>query len=855
MWRKLQWWLRRREIENDFEEEIRSHLAIEGGDARKTFGNVARIQEETRDAWGWTALEHFLNDMRHGLRMLRRTPGWTAVMSATLALGIGLATAIFSVVYSVLLQPLPYPQPDRLVSLWSTYSAPGAIGSHFNIDAKSWGAVRAQSKLFEDIALIRPVANFNLTGSGEPERLQGARTMFNVPAVLGVRPLLGRTWTDAEDRADASVAVLSYSLWERRFGKDPSILGRKIELNGGPFEIIGVMPPEYLYPTRDFELWTPLFVPPVAIEGRFGDFNAVARLRPGASLAQAQQEITAIMDRDPTAAANGYRLGLFAESFLDSAVGPVKDVLWTLLEAVGGLLLIGCLSLGGLLVARAGARVRELSVRAALGADIARLRRQMLAETLPLTAAGIVGGVTLAWALVQSFRAWLPATMPRAEAIALHLPVFAFAAAVSFAVVLLAAILPAFLAGRAGLSQAIRSNSRSVTSGGSLRQWLVTAQIAVTLAILFGGGLLVRSLAAQLAVQPGFETEGVLTMHLAVTRAKYPKDDQISAYCDRIVSRIKTLPGVAEAGFVNRLPLSGTGQVNPVEFEGRPDLGVISTSSRSATPGYFSAMRIPLLRGRVFTSGDTPGGPNVGLIDELLAKRAFGASDPVGKRFRFTAPNIKGPWVEIVGVIGHIRNEGPEQDNRPQVYWPHSQRAQDRGALVVRTLREPSALASAVIGQIRLENPDQAVYDVRSLDAWMSRVMQTRTLMTGLVAAFAGAALLLACLGLYGVVAYNASLRMREFGLRLALGAANSSIRALVLRQASRLVGIGTILGLLAAWPVGRAIRNLLFEVPPADVLSLAAAAILLAAVALIAALGPAIRASRADPSSTLRAD
>ncbi len=830
-------------------------MAIEGGDARKAFGNVARIQEETRDAWGWTAFEHFLNDMGYGLRMLRRTPGWTAVMCATLALGIGLATAIFSVVYSVLLQPLPYPQPDRLVSLWSTSSAPAAAGSHFNIDAKSWGAVRTQSKLFEDIALVRSVANFNLTGSGEPERLQGARATYNLTSVLGVQPLMGRMWTEAEDRADARLALLSYGLWERRFGKDASILGRRIELNGEPFEIIGVMPPEFRYPTRDFELWSPLFVPQVAIQGRFGDFNALGRLRPGATVVQAQTEVTAIMDRDPTAAANVFRLGLFVESFLDATVGPVKDVLWTLLEAVAALLLIGCLSLGGLLVARAGARFRELSVRAALGADIGRLRRQMLAETLPLSVAGIAGGVALAWALVQGLRAWLPATMPRAEAIALHAPVLAFAAAVSLIVVLLAAMLPALLAGRTQLASAMRASSRSVTGGGRVRQWLVAAQIAVTLAILFGGGLLARSLTAQLAVRPGFETEGVLTMQIAVTRARYPKDEQISRYYDNIVERVKTVPGVIEAGLVNRLPLSGTGQVNPVEFEGRPELGVVSTSSRSATPGYIEALRIPLLRGRTFTARDVTDGPGVGMIDDLLAQRVFGTASPIGKRFRFSTPTIKGPWVEIVGVVGHIRNEGPEQDTRPQAYWPQSQRAQDRAALVVRTSREPSSLTSAVIQQIRQENPEQAVYDVRTLAGWKDRVMQTRTLLTGLVAAFAGAALLLACLGLYGVVAFNANLRMREFGVRMALGAATSSIQGLVLRQAGRVVVAGAALGLLVAWPVGLAVRSLLFEVPAADLWSLAGATVLMLMVALGAALGPAVRASKANPATVLRAD
>lgn len=863
MWRKFQWWRKRNELERDLDEELQSHFEIEGGDpaeSRRVFGNTTRLREETREAWGWMAIDEFLSDTRYGLRMLRKSPGWTIVMGATLALGIGLATAIFSVIYSVLLQPLPYPQPERLVSFWTTpsrdFSTVSTGVSHFNVNPANWIDWRAQAKSFEDIGLTRPVANFNFTGDGAPVRLQGARISFNVPRILGVQPMLGRLWSEEEDHQDARVALLSYGLWERRFGKDPDILGRKLQLNGDSFEVIGVMPPDYRYPTRDFELWTPLFIQRALIETRTAfDYRSVGRLKQGVPMAQAQEEMLAIMKRlAQQYPATNSKLGVYLEPFMESEVGSVKETLWALLEAVGCLLLIGCLSLGGLLVARSNARGREMTLRAALGASGLRLRRQMLAEVLPLSIGGVAGGIALAWVLLRVLKIWLPPTMPRTEEIALHGPVLAFSVALSVAIVVLAGLLPAALAARTHLAGALQSATRSVTGGGRLRRTLVIAQVAITLVVLFAGSLLARSLAEALTVNLGFQTDHLLTMHMEVANSKYPENRQVSDYYERLVARIKAIPGVLEAAFVNRLPLNGT-QTNPIEFENKMEAGVVNVNTRSATPGYFVAMGIPVVKGRPFDAQDRPDSSAVGLIDDSLARKIFPNEDPIGKRFRFSLGTLRGPWVEIVGVVGHIRNEGPESDRGPQVYWPLSQRAQNRAALVVRTSGPPESLTKAVLAQIHAEDPDQAMYDIRSLDEWMDRTLQTRVLTTGLIAIFGSAALLLACLGLYGVVSYNSGLRLREFGIRLALGARTGDIRGIVLGQAGGLVLIGSAIGLLLVWPVGRLIEGLLFGVRSTDLFSILIAPALLLVVALLAALGPAIRASRVNPAVSLRAD
>ncbi len=872
MLRWISGWISRHQEENDLDEELRAHLAIEiqqridSGEtpaeaaraARRAFGNFTHFEEETRETWGWSALEGLGADLRFGLRMLRKTPVWTTVIALTLAMGVGLSTAIFSVVYGVLLQPLPYPDAGRLVALWP--SAPKYGYPRFNVGAAMWLAWQKDSTVTEEIALTRPIANFNLTGDGEPERLQGARTSSNLAQALRVRPQLGRYFTEEEQNGDARVAVLSDAFWRRRFGGDPAIVGRRIQLNGGPFEVIGVMPPDFHYPSADFELWTPLYIPPAeVVHGANYQYVSVARLKQGVSLQQARAVFNAIMHRLSEEHPAAYRLpngwlGILVEPLAESDAFQVRDPLYVLLGAVACLLAIGCLNLAVLLIARAGARAREMAVRVALGAGSGRLRRQLAAEVVPLAMAGIGGGLLMARGLLVVLVPYLPAGMPRVGSIGFSLPVLGFAAGASLAVILLASLIPARMAARSHPGYALQQSTRSITGSVRTRNLLVVAQVAVALILLFGGSLFARSFSALLRVKPGFRSQGVLTMHLAVTRAKYPTDDRVAAYYDRILGRVRSIPGVVAAGVVNRLPFSGIAQTGSVEFAGVP--GNYDSDWRSATPGYFEAIGIPLHQGRAFLETDATSSHAVGIIDERLARRVFGSANPIGRRFSRYLPGLgeQDPWSEI-GVAGHIHNDSLERDIRPQVYWPETQHTQDRGALAVRTAGRPESFAPAVIEQIRQENPDQPVYDVRTMEEWVGRTLETRTWLTAMVALFGAASLLLACLGLYGVVSYSANLRIREFGIRMALGARSSEICSLVLRHAGRLAVCGCGAGILICWPVSHALQSLLFGITGRDLLSWLMAPAVLMAVALLSALGPARKAAGADPAVTLRGE
>lgn len=805
-------------------------------------------------------------DLLFGVRMLRKNSGFTLMAALSLALGIGLTTAIFSLADNILLRALPYPDSERLVTLSLTNTVAAASGvARFSVNASNWMDWRAQSELFSDIALTKVAANFNLTGEGRPERVQGGQTSWNLPQVLGVQPQLGRFFTEEETRRDAKVAVLSDGFWGRRFARDPAIAGRSIQLNGESFEVIGVMPPDLRYPTKDFDLLAPLFIPPDELRS-WGHFyyKAVGRLKSGVSLPQAQTEMTAITQRlaeqHPRSKGAGQD-GVWVESLLDTTVGQFRTTLYVLLAAVGCLLLIGCINLGGLLIVRASARTHEFAIRTALGASSARLRRQTLAEVLPLSVAGAGGGVLLAWMLLKVLVRWLPPQLPGLEAIGLHGPVLAFALLLSVLVVLFAGMLPARLASRVQLTGMMQQASRTVTGGGAMRNALVAAQIAVTLVLVFAGGLLVRSFVAVMKVNPGFSPQGVLTMHLQVTRAKYPTDAQVADYYRRLAARVKTIPGVKEAGVVSLLPFSDGRPSGPVEVESKPGENQAIAEFTAAMPGYFSAMGIPLVRGRDFSEHDKEDAPPVGIIDEQLARRVFGSANPVGQRFRFGVITDRTPWIEIVGVVGHIRAGSLETDPRPQVYWPkaqprpEAQRTQERAALVVRTAGHPESFASAVVEQIHQENPDQPVYDVRSMEDWLEQSLQSRNLLTGLVTLFGGSALLLACLGLYGVVSYGVGLRLREFAIRLALGAQARDVRRLVLAHAIRLWLAGSAIGLVAAWAAGRALQSQLYGVGNADAVALAVAPALLLVIAILAGLGPARRAGRVDPTVMLRSD
>jgi putative ABC transport system permease protein len=863
---------------HEWESELRNREALLEDWDRLDWRAKLDLMRRSASAF-WDALwllplrweDEMVQDLRYGVRMLWKKPGFTLIAGFTLALGVGLSAAIFSLTYSVLLRALPYPSPDRLVTISLTNTIAAAAGiSRFNTNSANWLEWREQSKSFEDIALTRGALNFNLTGDGRPERARGARATSNLMRTLGVQPLLGRSFTEEETGRDAKVVVLSHGFWERRFAGDPTVVGRRIQLNGEAFEVVGVLPPNVQYPTKDLDLLAPLFIPPnEARSWAFFYYSALGRLKEGVSARQAQAELTAITQRlseqrpqaSNQAGKNAGQDGTWVESLLDANVGQFRTTLDVLLAAAGCLLLIGCVNLGGLLIVRASVRTREFAVRAALGASKARLRRQTLAEAMPLSLVGAGGGALLAWGLLKVLTPWLPAYLPGTESIGLHLPALAFALASSSLLTLLAGMLPARLAARPRLAEMMQLGSRATPGAGGMRNALVTAQIAITLALVFASGLMARSLVAVMKVNPGFSPQGVLTMSLQASRAKYPTDAQIADYYQRLVARVKTVPGVKEAGIASRLPFGAGGGSGPAYFEGNAGETPPTAEFYSVTPGYFSAQEIPLIRGRDFTEQDKEGATPVAIIDEQLARRAFGDRPPLGTRIRFGAVTESSPWIEIVGVVGHIRTGSLETDLRPQLYWPkaqqrpETQRTQDRASFVIRTTGRPEAFTSAVIEQIHLENPDQPVYDVRSMESLLGQSLQPRNLLTGLVALFGGSALLLACLGLYGVVSYTAGLRLREFAIRAALGAKPGDVRRIVLAHAARLWLMGSVVGLLTAWPVGGALRSQLYGVGGGDAIALALAPALLLLAALLAGIGPALKAGRVDPAVMLRSE
>ena len=878
LWMRVRALFRAEAVDRDLDDEMREHLdhlirehraggmTVEQARAAalREFGPIAQLTEASRDARGVTAIVNAIQDMQYGARLMRRAPGFSAAAILTVALGIGATTAMFSVVSGVLLRPLPYGDAQRLVNIWSTAPARGLTRAYVAMaNVNDW---KARNRVFDEIAAARAIANFNLSGQGaEPERLLAGRIAANLLPLLRVQPMLGRNFTAEEDTiGHEQVALLSYGLWRRRFGGDRSIVGQSILLSGIPFTVVGVMGPDFAFPSRDYQLWTPHTFDPTELVTRANySYLAVARLKPGVTLEQANADLSAMMrqlEREYPKANTG--VGAFAVPVLDDTVASVRTPLYLLLAAVLAMLLIGCANLANLLLARALARQRELAVRAALGASRRRLIGQSIAELLPLLSIGGTLGVALAWWAVDAVIPLLPPDLPRAETIALNWPVLMFAAATIAAITIFIGAWPALEVARGGFAVATGGQTRGATSGAGrarTRDLLVVSQIAATLWLAVGAALLTRSFGELRQVNPGFVAEQVYTVHLAIPRSKYRSDAAIAALMRKILDRIEALPGVTAAGMVNRLPLAGGAQTAGMEFEGI-DPGMVSelglqADLRPVTPNYFRAMGIPLVEGRQFTEFDNEAAPPVGIIDERAAKLVYRGENPVGRRFRPVLPNGTAEWRTIVGVVGHLRHDRLDEEGRPQVYWNYRQNTQDREALVVRTTSEPSAIASSVAAAVRSVDPEQPIYDGRTLEAVVDRALAQRWLQTAVLTAFALIALLLASIGVYGVIAYAVGQRRREFGIRMALGAHRSEIVGLVMRHGAVLFGIGAVIGLAASAASARILAGLLYNVRAFDPASFSVATLVLLTVAMIACGLPARRAATVDPSVTLRTE
>ena len=864
-------------LDADFEAELAQHLEAATADnirrgmtpdeARRqaciALGGLDQTRELHRDTRGLPWLEDTWRDLRFSLRQFARSPGFTAIAVLTLALGIGANTAIFSVVNAVLLRPLPYALPDRLVQVWSRFTGIGLSNDLNAISVPEFNELAAQAHCFSQVAALRPGASFNLNVDGLPQRVEGAYVTPSLFPLLGVPAVLGRTFAAAEaEPGRNSVVVLSHGLWQRAFGNDPGVLGRQLNLNGVSHEVVGVMPAGFA--SYDADLWTPLAFSPDDLKQR-GNHGllVVARVRPELTLAQAQMDLD-VLSRSVIAQNPGYdykrvNFGFISEPLLGSLVGDVRKPLWILVGAVALVLLIACANVANLLLIRASAREREVAVRMALGAGRGRLCRQWLAESVVLALLGGAAGLFVAQGGLKLIQHLGLSFVPRIADATLDGRVLAFTMLVSLGTGMLFSLAPALHTLRQSGIEALRGSDRSVTAGRvaqRLRHALIVGELALALVLLSGASLLLRSFTRVLAVESGFRTENVLTMRVSLPSSRYGEPARSRAFYREVLDRIAALPGVEVAGATTLLPLSGGGSSGTAIIDSPavpPDQAAPEVDQSAVTPGYFAAMGIPVLGGRVFDARDTETSEPVVVIDETLAQAYWPRGDAVGQRLRL--PGTNSPWLKVIGVVRHVRSRTLEAPSRIQVYWPQSQRTYRSLTLVIRTKVDPRSLAATVRKEIAAVDPEQPAYNIRTMTEWAAGSVALRRLGTLLLAAFSGVAVMLAVIGVYGAMACWVERRTHEIGLRMAVGARETQVLGLILRKGMLLAAIGVAFGLVGSLATNRLMASLLYEVTPADPLTLVVGPVVIGAVALAACWLPARRAARIDPMVALRAE
>ena len=800
-------------------------------------------------------------DVAYATRILRRSPGFTLTALLTLALGIGANTAIFSVVNATLLRPLPFPHPERIVAIQNQYKALGLDSASASV--ADYIDYRKQRQLFSEVAAIN-TEDFNLTGGDHPERLQCGEATSGLFTVLGIRPVLGRVFTYDEDRPGRNqVVLLTEGLWKRRFGADPSVLGRTIRLNGKPYTVVGIVPPvlDWFAP---LDAWIPTGFTPEQMAPQRRDIQflfILARLQPGVSIARARAGMAAFGSRlakdfpDAYPPSSGWAIRVDALNEL--LVGDVRGGLIVLLAAVGLVLLIACANVANLLLARATGRMRELSIRAALGAARGRIARQLLTESAVLGLLGGAAGILLAsWGVGLLVKAG-PRELPRLDEVTIDGRVLAFTAAITFLTSVLFGLAPVLQVLTGNLHDLLKQGARG--TAGSLRRHrtrsaLVMAEVALSLVLLAGAGLLLRSFASLEKVDPGFRARNVLTFSVSLPPAGYGTPARTSGFFHTLLDRIAALPGVTAAGAVNPLPFSGSNSSGSFLIEGRsiPSGGVAPhADQRVVSPGYFAAMGIPLRRGRLLADSDRAGAPLAVVIDDALAQQYFRNQDPIGQHVR---DGSGGPWAVVAGIVGHVEHNALDDHLRKAtLYWSYLQHPAQSLEFVVHTSRDPLSLVNAVESEVSSLDKDVPVFDVKTMDQRVAASLANRRFAASLLGVFALVALLLAAVGLYGVMAQSVLQRSREIGVRMALGAESGRVLRMILGQGAVLVAGGLFAGTVAALALTSLMKSLLFAVRPADPLTFACVVGLLLIVALAAAYLPARRATRLDPVTTLR--
>ena len=876
--KKLAMMARRERYNRELDEELAFHraqleeeLRAEGTaaeDARyaaqRRLGNDARLKEDVHDIIGFT-IEGVVQDVRYAFRQLRKNPGFATTAVVILALGIGAITAIFSAVNPILFKPLPYPQARRITMLWERHSD----GSPLFVTFATFHGLDERTRSFDSLAAMKPWQP-TMVGADRPERFEGQRVSANYFRALGVSPVLGRDFEAADDRHKGpNVVVLSDALWRRRFGSDRSVVGRQVSLDGDLFNVIGVMPASFenvLAPSA--ELWAPLqYDPSLPPDSReWGHhLRMVGRLRPGTTKEQANGEANVTLHTLGQMYAKGYNesggvpSGMLVNSLQTDVTHDVKPALLAVLGAVGLVLLIACVNVANLVLARGAQRQSEFAMRAALGASRGRLTRQLITESLLLALIGGAFGIAIAELGVRALVALSPPGLPRVNAITVDGAVFGFALGITTLIGLAVGLVPALQTNGRELRLALHKSGR-VTAGGHqvMRRTLVIAEVALALVLLVSAGLLLRSLQRLFAVDPGFDGSHLLTMQVQESGHYYDSDANRLLFFKNALEAVRAVPGVVSADFTAQLPLSGDYEVYGVQFES-DTVGEEGGFRYAVTPGYMQTMRIPLRRGRLLNERDTAGAPTAVLINESFANRKFGSKDPIGTRVRL-GPDVghaHKPWATIVGVVGDVKQESLALAAEDAFYVPSTQWpwADDVLSLVVRTRGDAAALAPSVRNAVWSVDKDQPIVRVATMESLLAVSEAQRHFTLIVLEAFALVGLMLAATGIYGVLSGTVSERTREIGIRAALGASRRDILGLVVKQGMRLTGLGVVLGLAGAVIASQALVTLLFGVSRLDPITYLGVIALLLAVAGLACLVPASRAAHVDPAITLRAE